>query len=164
MRFAARGRAGQSAARCAMSDAGGRHDISLRAARFARRFAGTADPAFADCQRLRQIARIVEARREVIAELVALLDARPAIDAELNGNRLGALASRVGEAQFDHVCDAVIAPPLYDRGRAALPDPHMLRSLGEALLQSVQHSADALKLARIAVEIDAACTPAKVAA
>jgi hypothetical protein len=100
----------------------------------------------------------------VIAELVALLDARAAIDGELNGSRLGALAARVGEAQFDRVCDAVIAPALYDRGRTALPDPHMLQPLGEALLQSLQRSADAVQLACIAADINAACSQSQVAA
>lgn len=147
-----------------MPDAGSAPTLSARAARFARRIAGEAEPAFADWQRLRQINRVTESRRDAIAELVALLDARAAIDRELNGSRLGALAARVGEAQFDRVCDAVIAPALYDRGRTALPDPHMLLPLGEALLQCLQRSADAMQLARIAATIDAACTQSRAAA
>lgn len=141
-----------------MSDAAAPSELSPRAARFARRIAGEAEPAFADWQRLRLIDRMVAGRREAIAELAVLLDARAAIDGELNGGRLGALAARVGEAQFDRVCDVVIDQALYDRGSAALPDPQMLLPLGTALLQSHQRSADALHLARIAADIDAACT------
>jgi hypothetical protein len=147
-----------------MSEAERAHDLSARAARFARRIAGDAEPAFADWQRLRQIDRMVAGRRDAIAELVALLDARAAIDSELNGSRLGALVARVGEAQFDSVCDAVLAPVPLGRGRAALPDPHLLMPLGEALMQSLKRSADALHLARIAVDIDAACTRTQAAA
>ena len=147
-----------------MSDAASAPELVPRAARFARRMAGEAEPAFADCQRLRQIDRIAKGRRAAIAELAALLDARAAIDRELIGGRLGALAARVGEAQFDRVCAAVITPALYDRGRAALPDPQMLLPLGEALLQCHQRSVDALLLAQIAADIDAACNQSQVAA
>jgi hypothetical protein len=147
-----------------MSDADARPELSARAARFARRIAGEDEPAFADWQRQRRIDRLIEGRRDAVAELVALLDARPAIDAELNGTRLGALASHVGEAQFDRVCDTVLAPALYARGSAALPDPHMLRALGDAILQSHQRSVDALQLASIAADIDTACNQGRAAA
>ena len=158
------GRAVQPAGRCVMSDGGTRHDLAPRAARFACRIAGDAEPAFADWQRLGRIERIVAGRRDTMAELVAMLDARPAIDSELNGSRLSALANRVGEAQFDRICEAVIAPALYHRGRTTLPDPHMLQPLGEALLQCHQRSADALLLARIAADIDISRPQTQVAA
>jgi hypothetical protein len=147
-----------------MSDADAKPELSARAARFACRIAGEDEPAFADWQRQRRINRLIEGRRHAIAELVALLDARPAIDAELNGTRLGALASHVGEAQFDRVCDTVLAPALYARAGAMLPDPHMLRAVGETILQSHQRSVDALQLATIAADIDTVCNEGKAAA
>jgi hypothetical protein len=147
-----------------MSDADLQPQLSARAARFACRIAGDSEPAFADWQRQRRIDRLIEGHRHAIAELVALLDARPAIDAELNGTRLGALASHVGEAQFDLVCDAALATAIYERGSGALPDPHMLQALGEAILQNHQRSVDALQLARIAADIDATCNQGKLAA
>jgi hypothetical protein len=147
-----------------MSDPAAVQCLSDRAARFARHIAGEAEPNFADWQRRRQIDRMVAARRGEIARLVALLDARAAIDRDLNGSRLSALAACVGEAQFDRVCEAGIAWDLYQRGCSKLPDPHLLQDLGEALLQSFVRSADALELANIAVAIDTACVQPEVAA
>ncbi len=146
-----------------MSDPAAVQCLSARAARFARHIAGEAEPAFADWQRRRQIDRMVASRRGEIAKLVALLDARAAIDRDLNGSRLSALAACVGEAQFDHVCEAEIASAVYERGCTKLPDPQRLQDLGEALLQSFVRSADALQLACIAVAIDTACVQPQVA-
>lgn len=164
MRHAACDPVTPSAARCAMSDAAHGPDLAPRAARFANRLAGGAEPGFSEWQRLRQIDKMVAGRREVIAQLVALLDARRAIDSELNGSRLGALAYKVGEARFDYLCDAAIPPALYDRGRITLPDPDNLNALGELVLRSFERSADALHLVTIALDINAAFEQQQAAA
>ncbi len=121
--------------------------------RFAQRLKGEPEPTFADLQRTRQIDRLVGPRRAEIAALVALLDARPALDIELNGTRLGPLAQIVGEERFDLVCDAEIEAGAYARGSSNLPQPHTLSQRGENLLRSHQRAVDIAHLAKLAAAI-----------
>lgn len=136
-----------------MPDAIDERPLSARALRFSRLMKGEALPGFADLQRQRRVDRFATTQREEIAALVALLDSRKAIDAELNGSRLGPIAIMVGEARFDEVCEARIDPSIYSSGTATLPPPNALTQRGEELMQGVERSKDVALLVEIAATI-----------
>jgi hypothetical protein len=72
-----------------------------------------------------------------IAQSVAVLAHRQAIDRELSGKKLGALADVIGHDRMDALCDCPV-PPLDDRwGQyAVLPRPEDLETFGASLLEA----------------------------
>lgn len=136
-----------------MPEAHDEQPISARALRFSRRLKGEALPDFADLQRKDRVDHLANARRDDVAPLVALLDARKAIDAELNGNRLGAIADMVGEERFDRICDVQIPSSIYELGAATLPQPGSLMRRGETLMECRERSEDTAHLVEIAAAI-----------
>lgn len=104
-----------------------------RGARFARRLAGMPGPSFADIGKVPDWLSAEPAQQQRIATLAALLRYRRAIDAELSGTRLAALAATVGEDLLDAACEA----PAPDRSsNLPLPPPQHLHAEGRALLHA----------------------------
>ncbi|MFA6118025.1 MAG: hypothetical protein WC729_28830 [Sphingomonas sp.] len=104
-----------------------------RGARFARRRAGKPGPRFADIAKVPDWLSAEPGEQHRIAILAALLRYRRAIDAELSGARLAALAAAVGEDLLDAACEA----PAPDRvNNLPLPQPERLHAEGRALLHA----------------------------
>jgi hypothetical protein len=125
--------------------------ISARALRFARRLRGEGDLTFAEAIRQAAATRYADENGESLSHALALLAARPALDSELNGARLAAIAALVGDDLLDaiHEVDlAGIAPDAFDN---VLPQPSALARRGELLLSKVSTSPDLAALAEIAV-------------
>lgn len=129
------------------------HAVSPRALRFGRRLAGEVLPSFGDLKRQSCMDAPAEVPRDELAPLVALLHSRPAIDAELNGQRLSPLAQLVGEERFDLICDSQLPTRLYDCGGSALPLPNVVQSDGEALLIESTRSPELAQLVELAGHI-----------
>jgi hypothetical protein len=106
-----------------------------RGRRFASRAAGHARPTFADLAAMPAWAAFDEAVQKRAAFAAGLLAARSAIDRELSGERLGALAEVVGESFFDAVC-AADRPATSDRGLLPLPRPDQLAVHGRDILEA----------------------------
>lgn len=147
--------------RLTMPEAQGIATMSARAQRFVQRLNRLPEPSFADLQRKRTFDRINTEMGESIAALIALLDARPALDSELNGSRLQAMALAVGEDRFDRLCNAEIPDPIYQRGATTLPSVDALVQHGEALLNDIERSEDVAHLARVALSLNANSIPSE---
>ena len=127
-------------------------DLSDRAKRFGRHLRGEYVPGFADLADPPGWTRLDDDERSELAALMALLVARPAIDAELGGARLGELAAAVGEDRFDRVCDAEMDGICLSVLPVALPRAEDLERRGSELLDAARQRPD---LARVAVMADA---------
>lgn len=110
-----------------------RHCGQGRGARFARRASGRLAVRFGDLAKLPDWLSASEAQRARIAAAAGLLRHRRAIDAELSGPRLAALAAAVGEPLFDSVCAADV-PEL--AGAETLPPPERVIAAGAQLLEA----------------------------
>lgn len=124
-----------------------------RALRFARRLRGQPDLTFAARVRELTAARDADEHGEHLSLTLALLAARPALDRELSGARLQALAAVVGEDLLDAVRDAdlgTIAAPVFE---SVLPPPAALARHGEQLLAKVSASPDIAALADLAAAL-----------
>lgn len=126
---------------------------SPRAQRFARRLRGETLPGFADVMRCNRIERDAHGRRDEVAAILALLQAKPALDGELCGRRLGALAARVGEDSFDRVCAVELPGDCRASCADDLPGPAELDSFGHTLLARLDRDPAIARLAEIAVAI-----------
>ncbi len=104
-----------------------------RGARFARRASGLPAVRFGDLPKLPDWLDASEEQRKRIAAVAGLLRHRRAIDAELSGPRLAALAAAVGEPLFDAVCEAEV-PEM--AGAEKLPPPERVLAAGEQLLEA----------------------------
>ena len=85
--------------------------------------------------------------------MLALLAARPALDRELSGARLAAIAALIGDELLDAVRDAdlsAIAPEVFDD---ALPPPPALARRGDRLLSQVATNPDLAALADLAATL-----------
>lgn len=134
-----------------MTEAAG--DCSARASRFARRLRGERDLTFAEHQRHAAASRHATENGESLLFVLALLAARPALDRELSGARLAAIAALIGDDLLDAVRDAdlsAIAPEVFDD---ALPPPLALARHGDRLLSQVAVNPDLAALADIAVTL-----------
>lgn len=90
---------------------------------------------------------------ERLALTLALLAARPALDRELSGARLQALATLVGDDLLDAVREAdldAFAPDIFD---PVLPPPTALAHSGERLLAKASASQEIAALAELAVAL-----------
>ncbi len=85
--------------------------------------------------------------------MLALLDAKPALDTELCGRKLGALADVVGEELFDRICDMDLADCAPSASERHLPQPGLLRPEGETLLAATGSDPRLAKLAEIAIAL-----------
>lgn len=106
-----------------------------RGRRFARRRAGEPAPRFADLAAVPDWITLPSAMQQDVAVAAALIAARPAIDREIDGARLAALAAVAGEALFDRVCSENLTG---DMGGAAgtLPRPDLLPMIGARILEA----------------------------
>ncbi|PVX28369.1 hypothetical protein [Sphingomonas pokkalii] len=110
-----------------------RHCPEGRGARFARRAQGRPAVRFGDLAKLPAWLDVPVERRSRIAAAAGLLRYRPAIDAEISGPRLAALAAAVGEALFDAVCEAPVTGTI-DADK--LPPPDRVIEAGALLLEA----------------------------
>jgi len=110
-----------------------RHCGQGRGARFARRASGQPAVRFGDLAKLPDWLDAPEEQRVRIAAAAGLLRHRRAIDAELSGPRLAALAAAVGEPLFDAVCEADV-PEI--AGAEKLPPPERVLASGTQLLEA----------------------------
>ncbi|GAA0745340.1 hypothetical protein CA233_20865 [Sphingomonas sp. ABOLD] len=110
-----------------------RHCGQGRGARFARRASGQPPVSFGDLAKLPDWLDAPEAQRARIAAAAGLLRLRRAIDTELSGPRLAALAAAVGEPLFDAVCEAEV-PEIVSAEK--LPSPERVLAVGTQLLEA----------------------------
>lgn len=125
---------------------------SPRAQRFGRRLRGLPVPSFANLARQRRIEANLGNQRDRVAATLALLWFRPALDAELRGRRLGALAMIVGEDLFDRIRNAEVPFDTADAG-TDLPIPDLLIAEGEALLNSIIDRPDLARLVELSLAL-----------
>ena len=131
---------------------------TTRGERFAARLRGEELPDFAAVMR----GRSVGSDRDGLAEIVALLAARPAIDAMVNGAQLARLADAVGEERFDLICAADVA--WLDHSEARAPAVSELAERGGQLLDRAATSAQVARLVDLAADIQRSCQNAEMAA
>lgn len=110
-------------------------------------------PTFAQEMRQSKIDAVTAANRSKVAPVLSLLCAREAIDRELSGRKLSALAAAVGDETFDAVCDCQLPDVSLDFAIGNLPQPNSLASEGEALLTQVGTYPPLAALAQLASEI-----------
>ncbi len=127
--------------------------LPARAQRFAARLRGESLPTFSDWANPPNWSVAEQERHSELVTIVGLLHARPAIDAELNGGKLAALATFVGEDLFDAVCDADISQLRAEFLTDDLPTPVELVEQGEALVEKAQRHREFAPLAEQAAEI-----------
>lgn len=114
---------------------------------------GAASPSFADVANPPAWARSEGDDRAQLAKTIALLASRAAIDSELNGARLAALAEAVGEDSFDQICEADVLDVTIADIPAALPRPEELERLGSDMLAAANDRPALAQLAAIAQTI-----------
>jgi hypothetical protein len=127
--------------------------FTARAQRFGRRLHGERDPTFAQAIRQAAATRHAEENGESLSHALALLAARPALDGELSGARLAAIAALVGDDLLDAVREADLAGIAPDTFDTVLPPPSALARRGDVLLSKVSASPDLAALAEIAVTL-----------
>jgi len=127
--------------------------FSARALRFGRRLHGERDLTFAEAIRQAAATRHADENGESLSHALALLAARPALDSELSGARLAAIAALVGDDLLDAVREADVTGIPPDTFDTALPPPSALARRGEALLSRVSASPELAALAEIAVSL-----------
>ncbi len=114
------------------------HRSGGRAARFRSRQAGTAmEPDFLCVAALPDWALADGKRQEIVGLGAAILEERGAIERELSGGRLAAIAALVGSELFERLCEAPLGQaPLGEAGNGAggrLPRPEDFIAKGEFL-------------------------------
>ena len=127
--------------------------LPKRALRFAARLNGEHELSFADLVNPPAWKETAKTNRNDLAVTMALLKARPAIDSELNGQKLANLADFVGEDRFDCVCEADISIFEWGAHDAQLPNPMELLEEGEALIVEAENRPEIGALAAIAVQV-----------
>ncbi len=113
------------------------HGRRGRSRRFLENRDGYPAPNFASVAAVPNWMLMDDAAKRGIAKSVALLVRRDAIDRELSGKRLGALADAVGHQILEALCDCP-APEVRDIwGRSGLlPRPEDLEELGSPILEA----------------------------
>ncbi len=127
--------------------------LPARAQRFAARLRGESLPTFSDLVDPPDWSVAEQERHSELVVTIGLLHARPAIDAELNGARLAALAAFVGEDRFDAICDADTDQLRAEFLTDDLPTPVELVEQGEALVERIQRHREFAPLAELAAEV-----------
>jgi hypothetical protein len=111
-----------------------------RATLFRNRRLGEAgnDPDFSALVALPDWVALPDADQTHMAQAVAVLLHRSAIDRELSGHKLAALSDAVGEALFDELCDCPLPATINAIGSDRLPRPEDLESIGrEHMLRAI---------------------------
>ncbi len=112
-------------------------ETRYRSAKFRRALSGETAPAirFADIAILPQWLSLSDDARNQLAISVAILHHKCAIDMELSGARLAAIAETIGDALFDHLCDAAgnISAIAQD-GPTRLPRPEDFQQVGMTMM------------------------------
>jgi hypothetical protein len=127
--------------------------ITPRAQRFANRLRGEPEQTFAAQMRAMNAARHAAALGDPLKMTLALLAARPALDRELNGARLQALAAVVGDDLLDAVREAeldAISPKVFE---TVLPPAATLVRRAERLLARAGTSPEIAALADLAAAL-----------
>ncbi|MEM7701892.1 MAG: hypothetical protein AAF251_08150 [Pseudomonadota bacterium] len=127
--------------------------MTRRAMRFGRRLAGEREPTFADLMRQRKTARVVNEDGENLAMVLALLQAKPALDRELDGARLTRLAEAIGEDLLDALRDIDLATLPQQALVNILPQASELRVTGQRLLNIATDTSDLAALTQRAAAI-----------
>jgi hypothetical protein len=118
------------------------HRFGSRAARFRDRqrdrlepssvATPTVEPDFSAVAALPDWALLDDAAQTKIGLAAAILQARGAIDRELSGERLAAIAAVVGDALFEQLCDCEL-PDAWSGNGSRLPRPEDLPAIGAGL-------------------------------
>lgn len=109
-----------------------------RSAKFRRILSGVTSPAisFADIAILPEWISLADDARDMLAISVAVLHHNRAIDMELSGARLAAIAGTIGDDLFDKLCHAASTiPAIADAGPTRLPRPEDLQHIGMAMMR-----------------------------
>jgi hypothetical protein len=114
------------------------HRFSARASRFrALHDAQTAAPAlpqdFASVTALPDWIVADDDQQELIGVAAAMVQARDAIECELSGTRLAAIAALVGDELFERLCDAPLPKGIDSASAGRLPRPEDFVTIGRAL-------------------------------
>ncbi len=127
--------------------------VTPRAQRFAARLKGLPEASFAGLMRKARFENAAQANRQLVAEVLALLDVRAVIDVELSGKRLSGLAARIGEDLFDRVCECELPDALLSSIHSPLPKPGDIAAMGEKLLARSDDDPRLSNLAAIALSL-----------
>jgi hypothetical protein len=113
------------------------HDRRSRSRRFLDHQNPAAPPDFTTLAAVPTWMMIDDLGKTTIAKYAALLAHREAIDRELSGKRLGALADAVGHDVMEALCDCVVPQVSDPLGRQGLlPRPEDLEEIGLPLLEA----------------------------
>lgn len=113
---------------------------SGRAARFRHRVGTSAagqghDPDLATIVKIPDWAVAPTAVQNKLAEAIAVLNHRSAIDQELSGTKLAALAEAVGAELFDQLYECAMPDRMPPAGASELPRPEDLVSIGQNYME-----------------------------
>jgi hypothetical protein len=123
-----------------------------RGSRFANRMAGIEGPTFADLAAVPRWLMLPNEEQARVAMAAALLRVKSALDHELSGHKLAAIAEMVGEDLFD----AVTALPDCDEAiTSALPRPEDLTADGGHILHRSLPTCFATRFPEAANDADA---------
>ncbi len=112
-------------------------ETRYRSAKFRRILSGETAPAirFADIAILPEWITLPDNTRNLLAMSVAVLHHNRAIDMELSGARLAAIAGTIGDELFDQLCHAACnISAIADAGPTRLPRPEDLQQIGMAMM------------------------------
>ena len=138
--------------------------VTERALRFGRRMAGERLASFSDLKQHADHAGDDAIDAGELSDIMALLHCRPAIDRELNGQRLAPLVNLITEERFDLICTAELPDFKGDSLACALPLPGDVREHGDALLVKAASQPELARLAQMARAIVQATPTCEVAA
>lgn len=124
-----------------------------RARRFAARLRGEHVPTFNDLVDPPAWKQVAAEHRTDLAVTMALLKSRPAIDGELNGQKLASLAEFVGEERFDEICEVDCSVFDFADEVGGLPNPLELIEQGEKLIDAAEMNPDLAMLAETGAAI-----------
>ncbi len=135
--------------------------LPARAQRFAARLRGECVPSFAELVDPPAWSHAAQDQHNDLAAVLALLNSRSVVDAELNGQRLATLAQFVGEERFDRVCEMNIQELHLPHPPESLPTPFELIEQGEVLIEEATRRPEVAHLAEMAAEIIASEQPSE---
>ncbi|MEL6878270.1 MAG: hypothetical protein AAGL68_09260 [Pseudomonadota bacterium] len=137
--------------------------LPARARRFAARLRGDHVPGFGELVDPPAWSEVAKEQRTDLAAVMALLRFRPALNAELNGQKLASLAQFIGEDRFDQVCEISLDEIGVQDACEALPTPFELVEQGERLIEQAERRPEIAHLAQAAASILAQPTTQEVA-
>ena len=132
---------------------------SKRALRFERRLRGERELQFADLMQQRKAANCARTNGERFFMVLALLDAKQALDRELSGAVLQKLACTIGEELLDAALELDVSDLPVELTDAPLPSASDLLDCGERLLARMKEEPQIAHLSQRAEDILSACAP-----